>query len=200
MKKLTDHLQRSLWIYLLIAVVVIAFWVTVFDILASPADNEQVSILFIGPELDSAALEEELTAKIESLTEQPIRQINVDVVNTRDHSVIAQLLATRGNDTDLIILPGEMLKDGSWGSYFPELPREKLDPLLAEPSYYYEEEVPYGILLGSGEGDSRFGAFYPGDDACYVFFGSRSVNLGGLFSVGAETDDAALAIVKYLLE
>lgn len=195
-----EHFRNCFWIYLMIVLLVVAFWTTVFDNLASPASNEKVSIFFIGPGLDSSALEQALFAQIQDLTQQPIRQITVDAINTMDQTAAVQLLSTRIYDIDLIILPGEMLKDFPVSTFFPEIPQEKLALYLSQPRYFCEAEVPYGILLYDAEENSRFGKFCVGNDDYYAFFSSRSVNLGGLLGTGEMQNDAALAILKYLLE
>lgn len=199
MKKITSHLQYNLWIYLLIALLAIVFWVTVFGSLASPEDNEKITILYFGSDLDSNALQEDISEKISLLTEQNIKQVSIDAVDTRNYQLIHQLLPTRIYDTDLIIISQSVVEETSCKTFFPSIPVERMNGLnIGE--YYYEDEQPYGILLNGGNGENNFSAFYSGDERYYVFFSSSSVNLNRLFSVGEYGDDAALAVLKYLLE
>lgn len=195
--KLSAHLQYNLWIYIVITLTAITVWTTIFKSLATPAADEQVSILFIGSGLDCSRMENDIYEKIESLTEQNIKKINIEAVETTNKDVVFRLLPTRVYDTDLIILSESVMKNSTWKNYFPSISDKKTNKFDAE--YYYEDNLPYGVIL-DGSGENNFDEFYSGTEKNYVFFSIHSVNLGNLLGDENNNNDAAIAVLKYLLE
>ncbi len=196
--RLSYHLHYHWWKYVLLTVLSIAIWSAVFDTLAKPAKNEKVGIVFFGDALDVTALHTDLSAVIDDLTQQEIRFIDVSqTFADRDH--LGQILMARSYDSDLLILPAELVDNLSAYGFFIPLPDTPKDI----PTYTQEtdgETVAYGLEIYSPGNQNRFSSFCSGEQTYYVFLSKESVNLAGLNGNGDPTDNAALRILEYLLE
>lgn len=194
----TTHLHYHWWKYVLLTVLSIAIWTAVFDTLAKPAKNEKIGIVFFGESLDTQALHGDLWAAMDELTQQEIRFVDVSqTFADRDH--LGQILMARSYDSDLLILPAELVDNLSAYGFFMPLPDTPKDI----PTYTQEkdgETVAYGLEIYSPGNQNRFSAFCSGEQTYYVFLSKESVNLAGLNGNGTQTDDAALRILTYLLE
>ena len=194
----TTYLHYHWWKYVLLAVLSILLWTAVFDTLAKPAKNEKVGIVFFGDSLDVTALHTDLTAAIDDLTEQKIRFVDISqTFADRDH--LGQILMARTYDSDLLILPAELVDPLSAYGFFMPLDDTPKDI----PTYTQEKDgktVTYGLEIYSPDRQNRFSAFCSGEQTYYVFLSKESVNLAGLNGNGSQTDDAALQILTYLLE
>ena len=194
----TTHLHYHWWKYVILAMLSIMIWSWVFDTLAKPAKNEKVSIVFFGEGLDSQALHADLSAAKNDLTQQKIRFVDVSqAFADRDH--LGQVLMARTYDSDLMILPAELVDHLSAYGFFMPLS----DPPKDIPAYTQEtdgETVVYGLEIYSPASQNRFSSYCSGEQTYYVFLSKESVNLAGLNGNGSQTDDAALQILTYLLE
>lgn len=196
--RLSTHLHYHWWKYVLLAVLSILLWTAVFDTLAKPAKNETVGIVFFGDGLDVTALHTDLTAAIDDLTEQKIRFVDISqTFADRDH--LGQILMARIQDSDLLILPAQLVDNlSAYGFFIP------LDDTPKDISTYTQEKdgktVTYGLKIYSPNTQNRFSSFCSGEQTYYVFLSKESVNLAGLNGNGSQTDDAALRILAYLLE
>ena len=196
--RLSTHLSYNWWKYVLLTVLSILIWTTVFDNLAKPAKNEKVGIVFFGDSLDVAALHADLTAAVDGLTEQKIAYVDVSQTFA-DDSHLGQILMARTNDCDLLILPAALVDKLSAYGFFMPLP----DTFQGIPTYSQEkdgESVAYGLEIYRPEKQNRFSAFCSGGETYYVFLSKESVNLANLNGKGTKADDAALQILNYLLE
>lgn len=194
----TTHLHYHWWKYVLLAVLSIMIWSWVFDSLAKPDKNEKVSIVFFGEGLDSQALHADISAAMDDLTQQKIRFVDISQTFA-DKNHLGQILMARTYDSDLIILPGELVDHlSAYGFFMP------LDHLPKDiPTYTQEkdgETVVYGLEIHSPTSQNRFSSHCSGEQTYYVFLSKESVNLAGLNGNGSPADDAALQILTYLLE
>lgn len=196
--RLFSHLHYHWWKYVLLTVLSIMVWTSVFDTLAKPAKNEKVGIAFFGDGLDATALHTDLCAVIDDLTQQEIAYIDVSQTFA-DYEHLGQVLMARAYDCDLLILSAEQVDMlSAYGFFMPlsDVPKDI-------PTYSQEkdgETVAYGLKIYSPGCQNRFSAFCSGEQTYYVFLSKESVNLACLNGNGTQTDDAALQILKYLLE
>jgi len=194
----TAYLHYHWWKYILLALLSVMIWTAVFDSLAQPAKNEKVGIVFFGEGLDFQALHADLSAAMDNLTQQKIRFVDVSQTFA-DQEHLGQVLMARTYDSDLIILPAQLVdKLSSYGFFMPlkDIPKDI-------PVYTQEkggESVAYGLEIYSPTSQNRFSAFCAGEQTYYVFLSKESVNLAGLNGIGNPADDAALRILEYLLE
>lgn len=195
---ISTHLHYNWWKYVLLTVVSVLIWTSVFDTLAKPAKNEKVGIVFFGEGLDTAALHADLTAAMGDLTEQKISYVDISQTFA-DNAHLGQLLMARINDCDLLILPAQLVDNLSAYGFFTPIP-ENLQDL---PTYSQEKDgktVAYGLEIYKPGSQTRFASFCSGEETYYVFLSKESVNLAGLNGNGNQTDNAALQVLKYLLE
>lgn len=196
--RLSTHLYYHWWKYVLLAVLSIAIWTSVFDTLAKPAKNEKVGIVFFGDSLDASALHADLWAAIDEITEQKITCLDVSRTFA-DQEHLGQILMARAYDCDLLILPAELVdKISAYGFFMP-----LLDPPEDIPVYTQEKDgktVAYGLEIYKPGNQNRFSSFCSGEQTYYVFISKESVNLAQLNGNGIQTDDAALRILEYLME
>ena len=95
------------------------------------------------------------------------------------------LLSMQLLQTDLIIMPESLLKELDVAVYFPELPE-----MLQDNTDYQIDGKHYGILLNG----------YSQEEPVYLLLAANSVNLGGILDKGNPEDDAALAVLQYLVK
>lgn len=194
----TVHLQYHWWQYVLLTVLSIMIWTAVFDGLAKPARNEKVGIVFFGDTLDVTALHADLSAAIDSLTQQQIAYVDVSQT-IADPGHLGTILMARTYDYDLLVLPAETVDMLSAYGFFSPLPDNWKDI----PTYSQEKDrtpVAYGLEIYRPGSKNRFSSFCSGEQTYYVFLSKESVNLASLNGNGAPTDDAALRVLEYLLE
>ena len=196
--RLSDHLHYHWWKYVLLTVLSIVIWTSVFDTMAKPKRNEKVGIVLFGDGLDVSALHADLSAVIGELTEQDI--VYVDVSQTiADYEHLGSILTSRIYDYDLLVLPADFVDMLSAYGFFAPLPDNRKDI----PKYTQETDgktVAYGLEIYHPGSQNRFSAFCSGDKTYYVFLSKDSVNLAGLNGNGSQSDDAALRLLEYLLE
>ena len=192
------HLHYHWWKYVLLMVLSIMIWTAVFDTLAKPAKNEKVGIIFFGDALDVTALHTDLSAVIDNLTEQEITHIDVSKTFA-DYENLGQIMMARTYDCDLLILPAELVDKLSAYGFFMPLPETFID-ISAYSQEKDGQTVAYGLEIYKPGTQNRFSAFCSGEQTYYVFLSKESVNLAGLNGNGVQTDDAALRVLKYLLE
>lgn len=194
----TTHLQYHWWKYVLLAVISIMIWTAVFDTLAKPAKNEKVGIIFFGDALDATGLHAELSAVMGSLTQQEITYVDVSQTIV-DYEQLGAVMMARSYDYDLLVLTAETVDRLSAYGFFSPLPNDWNDI----PTYSQEKDgntVAYGLEIYRPGSQNRFSAYCSGEQTYYVFLSKDSVNLACLNGNGAPEDDAALQMLKYLLE
>jgi len=203
MRDWRGHLQYSWWKYLLVILLPILLWCSVFDVMAKPKDNERLHILFVGNDLDAVSLQQTLEAAIPTLTDQKIKEVKV-VTELAAGEIYGQKMTTYSYEFDLIIVSQSFMRDNT-GQFFRRLPMDGLPgyetvklhrELVGEEEY----EAPFGFVLWEPGVKNHFGTFYSGNEICYLFFSTQSVNLYPLFGGSAEGDNAAVAALDFLLK
>lgn len=194
----TTHLHYHWWKYVLLAVLSVIIWTSVFDTLAKPARNEKVGIVFFGDALDVPALHAELSAAIGNLTQQEIGYVDVSQTFA-DAEHLGSILMARAYDYDLLVLTAETVDMLSAYGFFSPLPDDWKDT----PTYCQETNgvsTAYGLEIYRPGSQNRFSAFCSANETYYVFLSKESVNLAALNGNGIANDDAALQVLNYLLE
>ena len=188
-----QHLQYNWWKYLAIILIPIMLWCSIFEILQKPASHQRMRILYIGENLDAAALQQKLSAALPTLTDQPLKEIRI----RNEQYCDSTLLTARCFEYDLIIIEASRSQEKLGQRVFRELSPELID-LFSAASLYQEtaesSEKNYGFLL-KPEDETVFSSCYSGKDTCYLFFSPESVNCNP-----AGGNDAALKAAYYLME
>lgn len=202
MRRSNGHLQYNWWKYLLVIILPIMLWTSVFDVLAKPKDNERLSILFVGDNFDAVALQRTLEEKIPEMTQQNIKQIKV-VTDYAVGEVYGQKMTTYSYEFDLIIVSQSFMTDNT-GQFFRRLPMDGLPGYESAKLHMEETEdgysAPFGFVLWQPGVENGFRQFYSGREICYLFFSTESVNLYPLFGGSAEGDNAAVMALDLLLQ
>ena len=192
-QKLKTHLSYSWYLYLLWAGLSIALWATVFDRLAAPAPNEQLTVFTTVSPLD----EEVFSQTMRNECGEGLKIAYASYVPQADYQ-FAMILATRLMSSDILILPESVLGEGfEINSLYP-LDTALLKSYCSQPlSYRSVDGVPYGALIYDPEApkENGFTRLYGTGfiERYYLFLGPESVN------TGAESDLALLA-AAFLLE
>ena len=124
MKDWQGHLQYSWWKYLLVILLPILLWCSVFDVLAKPKENERLHILFVGNDLDAVSLQQTLEEAIPTLTDQKIKEVKV-VTELAAGEIYGQKMTTYSYEFDLIIVSQSFMRDNT-GQFFRRLPMDGL--------------------------------------------------------------------------
>ena len=186
MRKGTKLLIGNIWKYILVVVVAVFIWSAVFTSLGQIKDNQRLTISVYNLELDTQMLRDEIAAKLPELTRQEILELYVDDMEYVPNQTYAtELLSMQLVQTDLILMPQSLLIELDVSAYFPELPES-----LQSDTDYLLDGKHYGILV------SR----YSQQEPVYLLLSGNSVNLGGILEKGEPNDDAALAVLQYLVK
>lgn len=192
-------LRAYAWVYILIAIVVIAGWIALFNALDRVRDNEQLTVTVLNPAADTAAMRDDLLEALPTLTDQKLVYVYVDgVALSADDAQRKTRLSLQTLQSDLVIVPESLLRDLNIAELFPPLP----DALLPENTSgcYTADGKIYGVPVSGTEDKTRAASYGLLTEKCYLFVSGQSVNLGGYLGRGAKTDDAALAAFRYLTE
>ncbi len=209
-KKIISHIQYNWIAYVLIAIAVILVWLTVFNALAQPEDNERISLIFYSDGWDSSILTAHLNAQIDSITVQKIKNVATEQASG-DKAYLFQRLGTDMITNDIIVIDVALLDEKSSGAYainpeeiFYELDRERLDALFGNVAvdYLTADGKAYGIYLNDPNDGvkNNFEKIYSGEVSFAVFFSRESVNLDQMNGLGNKGDTAAIDVVRYLLK
>ena len=200
MRKASADLQYTWWKYLLVILLSITVWVAVFDILGTPEKNQKLQITFVGEDFLFDALQADLQEKMPGLTDQELKKLTVESPMNGNWEDYHDIMSVRAYSADIIIVEESAMTDTFGYSYFVELPVEKLPQSLQNRDFYTEDGKAYGILLYDGSTPNVFSQYYSGGERCYLFITHNCVNAAGIMGKGKQTDDAALAVIEYLLE
>ena len=186
MRKGKKLLIGNLWKYILVAVVSVFIWSAVFTSLGQIKDNQRLIISVYNLDFDTQVLRDEIADKLPELTQQEILELYVDdMEHIPNQTYATDLLSMQLLQTDLIIMPESLLKELDVAVYFPELPET-----LQDNTDYQIDGKHYGILLNG----------YSQEEPVYLLLAANSVNLGGILNKGNPEDDAALAVLQYLVK
>ena len=186
MRRGTKLLFGNLWKYLFVAVISVFIWSAVFISLGQIKDNQRLTISVYNVDCDTQALRDEIAKTLPELTKQEILELYVDNLEYIPKQTYASdMLSIQLLQTDLILMPDSLLEELDVAFHFPELP----ETLQANTDYQIEGKH-YGILL------TRFSQ----EEPVYLLLAGNSVNLGGILEKGVPEDDAALAVLRYLVK
>lgn len=192
--------QFTWWKYLAAILIPIILWCSIFDILARPAKNERLYILYVGDHLDSLSLQQQVTDRLPTLTEQPIRDIRVDAVSQMDSVTV---LTARTFDYDLLIFEESKMLPYMGIDAFASFSDRLIGCFPNVPHYTEDTDagtLVYGLLLHSDTSSNPFSSCYSGQENCYLFLSPQSENFDTLNQRGVAGDDAALQTAQFLLE
>lgn len=197
-----NQFQFTWWKYLFAILIPIALWCSIFDILAQPAKHERLNILYVGSNLDSISLQQEITSILPELTDQPIKSVCVDAVSSEEMES-ASVLTARTFEYDILIFEESSKISNMGQNVFASLSDELISHFPDTPLYTENTEVgplTYGLILFDGTSANRFSACYSGKETCYLFISPKSENFDTLNQNGEAGNDAALKTAQYLLE
>ena len=194
------HLQYNWWKYLLVILLPVIIWSTVFEQMAKPASNARLRVLYVGNELDSSGFQQELTLQLSELSTQVLQEITVTQVSPVGISY-TEYLTARCFDYDLLILSPDWCPEGIGQAVFSRIPTALLASFPSSDVYtevVEESDLPYAFVLPE---TSPFYSFSSDKGRpCLLFPSPESVNLDGKNGKGDLGDDAALQAMRYLLE
>jgi hypothetical protein len=194
------HLQYNWWKYLLVVLLPIIIWLTVFEQMAKPANNARLHVLYVGKGLDSQSLQQELTHQLTQMSKQVLQEITVTQVSPVGISY-TEYLTARCFDYDLLILSPDWCPEGIGQAVFSRIPPALLDSFPSSDVYtevVEKSDLPYAFVLPE---TSPFYSFSSDRGRpCLLFPSPESVNLDKKNGKGDLGDDAALQAMRYLLE
>lgn len=193
------HLQYNWWKYLLVVLLPIIIWLTVFEQMAKPANNARLHVLYVGEGLDSQSLQQELTHQLSQMSKQALQEITVTQVSPIGISY-TEYLTARCFDYDLLILSPDWCPEGIGQAVFSRIPAALFASFPSSDVYtevVEESDLPYAFVLPE---TSPFYSFSSNKGKpCLLFPSPESVNLDGKNEEGNLGDDAALQAMRYLL-
>lgn len=194
------HLQYNWWKYLLVVLLPIIIWLTVFEQMAKPASNARLRVLYVGDGLDPSGFQQELTLQLSELSTQVLQEIAVTQVSPVGISY-TEYLTARCFDYDLLILSPDWCPEGIGRAVFSRIPPALLDFFPSSDVYtevVEKSDLPYAFVLPE---TSPFYSFSSDRGRpCLLFPSPESVNLDKKNGKGDLGDDAALQAMRYLLE
>ncbi len=200
--EITRHIQYSWWCYLLLVLVSVVLWTSVYGILEKPNANQKLTVSYFGEGYDGAALQGEIEQNLSIITDQEIKEVTLDIVKETNESLFGSMLQTRLYSSDIMIF-GE-------GTLTDEFITMSFRPMTTALEAYFDgidielysiDGINYGIVLNSeGDSDNNFSKYYSGDKKLIAFFAPYGVNLGGAYGSGNNEDKAAIELLIYLLE
>ena len=194
------HLQYNWWKYLLVVLLPVIIWLTVFTQMAKPASNARLRVLYVGDGLDPSGFQQELTLQLSELSTQVLQEIAVTQVSPVGISY-TEYLTARCFDYDLLILSPDWCPEGIGQAVFSRIPPALLDSFPSSDVYtevVEKSDLPYAFVLPE---TSPFYSFSSDKGRpCLLFPSPESVILDGKNKKGNLGDDAALQAMRYLLE
>lgn len=194
------HLQYNWWKYLLVVLLPVIIWLTVFAQMVKPASNARLRVLYVGDGLDPSGFQQELTLQLSELSTQVLQEIAVTQVSPVGISY-TEYLTARCFDYDLLILSPDWCPEGIGRAVFSRIPPALLDFFPSSDVYtevVEKSDLPYAFVLPE---TSPFYSFSSDRGRpCLLFPSPESVNLDKKNGKGDLGDDAALQAMRYLLE
>ena len=194
------HLQYNWWKYLLVILLPVIIWSTVFEQMAKPASNASLRVLYVGDGLDSSGFQQELTLQLSELSTQLLQEITVTQVSPVGISY-TEYLTARCFDYDLLILSPDWCPEGIGQAVFSRIPTALLASFPSSDVYtevVEESDLPYAFVLP--ETSSFYSFSSDKERPCLLFPSPESVNLDEKNGKGNPGDDAAFQAMRYLLE
>ena len=196
------HFQYFWWCYVAILIAAVVFWTSVYGIVATPDANEKLTLSYFGNDYDGAQLELEVEKNIPNITSQNIEKFSVDHVKQTENIVFGSMIQTRLYSSDIMIFEEWVINEEFVSMNFRAFTSE-LEACFADlyVEYYTIDGVKCGIILNpQGQNSNVFTKYYEGSYRLVAFFAPYCENLGGIYGIGNKEDDAAIALMKFLLE
>ena len=196
-----NRLQFHWWKYLVVILLPIVLWTSVFSSLQAPTPEQRVHILYVGKSLDTQKLQDQLTTALPGLTTQPLKSVTVTASDTQALSY--NTLDVRCFDYDILIFEESSMPQNVGQAVFVRLTDALLKQFLN--GIYYQENVEdagiltYGFVISPTD-QTPLTDCYSGTENCYLFISPRSVNFDTLNENGRAGNDAGLKAAQYLLE
>ena len=198
-EKFRNHLAYNWWLYIVVAVLVLVLWLSLFSRLAQPNNNEQINITYIGTSFDHLKLQSDLYDELPERTEQNIKKISVEnAVIDGEYDLNTLLRARLAGNCDFVIIEGSIIEEYEidLASYFAQLDIASFERIFGDIEAVTTDDKIFGLLCNSG---TKMDNYYSGKNTCKIFFNKNSVNLSNLFG-GKVEQDAAVQVIKYLTE
>ncbi|MBO5716460.1 MAG: hypothetical protein J6S23_08750 [Clostridia bacterium] len=196
------HFQYFWWCYASILIVAVVFWTSVYGIIEKPDANEKLTISYFGNSYDGAQLELEIEKNITNITSQNIREFSVDHVNQTEDIVFGSMIQTRLYSSDIMIFEEGIITEEFASMNFRPFTSE-LEACFSDMDleYYVIDGIKYGIMVNpQGQNSNVFTKYYSGNSTMIAFFAPYCENLGGIYGIGNNSDDAAIMLMRFLLE
>ena len=197
MKKIFCYFQYAWWKYLVVAMAIALGWIALFTQLAATKDEEKIAILYMGEQLQYEQLQQCLWGNKDDISSQVLKKVTVEKIANVE-SYFNGIMSTRIYEKDIIILTEELMHEYVGRNYFEPLPLEKLEWVDGK-SLYMEDGKPYGFIVNGGDG-SLLGQYIGLQETVYVFLSNKSVNLDKLYGKGVIGNDAALRMLRFMME
>ena len=196
------HFQYFWWCYVAILIAAVVFWTSVYGIVATPDANEKLTLSYFGNDYDGTQLELEIEKNIPNITSQNIKEFSVDHVKQTENIVFGSMIQTRLYSSDIMIFEEWVINEEFVSMNFRAFTSE-LEACFADldVEYYLIDGIKCGIILNpQGQNSNVFTKYYEGNYRLVAFFAPYCENLGGIYGIGNKEDDAAIALMKFLLE
>ena len=196
------HFQYFWWCYVAILIVAVILWTSVYGIVATPDANEKLTISYFGNDYDGAQLELEIEQNILNITQQNIKELTFDHVKQTENIVFGSMIQTRLYSSDIMIFEEWVVNEDFVHQNFRAFTSE-LEACFADldVEYYAINGIKCGIIINpQGKNPNAFTKYYSGNSRLIAFFAPYCENLGGIYGIGNKEDDAAIALMKFLLE
>ncbi len=197
MKKIYCYFQYAWWKYFVVALVIVLGWLALFGQLAKTKDQEKVAILYMGEQLQYEQLQQCLWENASKISNQPLKKVTVEKI-ANPGSYFNGILSTRIYEKDIVILTEELMHEYIGRNYFEPLPLEQFE-WINQKCLYIEYGKYYGFTVEGGNG-SLLGQYVGSQEKVYVFLSSQSVNLDRLYDKGIAGNDAALQMLRFMME
>jgi len=201
MKRFTSHLSYRWWMYLIATVVILFVWITIFQVLAKPAPDECVRILYVGEYWDTESIENAIFDHLSHHSAQRILEVKVDFFTGKTSTFLPMLMAKQ-YEYDLILISKPSMQENIGQNAFLLPVAQSLQPLTPDAVCYTEvvegTEYTYAFQITGKPAESRFASFHA--EECYLFISPHSVNCDQLNGQGQPGHDAAIKTILYLLE
>ena len=196
------HFQYFWWCYVAILIVAVVFWTSVYGIIENPDANEKLTISYFGSCYDGEALKLEIEKNINNITSQNIKEINVDYVNQTEELVLGSMIQTSLYSSDIMIFEEGAITEEFVSMNFRPFTSE-LEAYFSDidVEYYVIDGIKCGIIINPQERNTNLlTKYYSGNSTLIAFFAPCCENLGGVYGTGDNEDDAAISLMRFLLE
>ncbi len=203
MRRFGNHLQMRLTFYIAALLLPIIIWCAVFSVIKEPKYNEKLTIAYFGTGCDITALGDELYRNLSNITDNDIKELNVNLASMEKNGLFTRLVEARLYSSDILIFSEKMWDDEMLKNNIIPISSDKLDLLksrLPENTEYYTiDGYAYGIVIDGDEGTSNLSNHCNDTGRVLIIMSSESVNMSSLYGDGNPEDDSGIELLEYLL-